>query len=370
MRGSVKEVRRGVWQIRWDALPGPERKQLSATVHGTKREAERVLREKLAEVESGFSGDNLMVQAFLERWLADYCQQHLKPSTFTSYEGMIKNHVLPSLGNTRLDKLQPIQLQQLYTVKLETLSPRSVQYIHVILRSAFNRAIKWGVLVHNPTDRVDAPSAKKRKATIWTAEQAFQFLSHIREHRMYAAYRLAITTGMRRGEILGLRWEDVGEDALRVRQSLVEVSGELIFSTPKTPSSIRTISLSEEDLASLRRQKVYQAEDKLSMGRHYQDSNLVFTTSPGTPFRPRNFTRQFKEIVRQTDLPEIRLHDLRHTHATMLLEAGEHPKVVQERLGHSQIAIVYDTYSHVLPSMQKEATRKIDELLKKFVKDS
>ena len=171
--------------------------------------------------------------------------------------------------------------------------------------------------------------------------------------------------------MLGLRWEDVGEESLTVKQAMARTySGESYMDEPKTPSSVRTIHLSELDLASLRQHRAYQAEDRLLVGRHFEDNGLVFATNVGTPISPRNLYRQFTGLVKDAGLPVIRFHDLRHTHATMLLEASVHPKVVQERLGHSQISVVLDTYSHALPTMQKEATQKIDALLRRFVKDS
>ena len=372
--GSVKQTRRGVWRVRWDALPDPstgERRQKQRTVHGTKAEAERVLREKEMEAERGYiDPGNLTLAQYLGRWLEDYAKQHYKQSTYSSFEGTIRNHVIPSLGAVKLDRLQPLQLQNLYTSKLDSLSPRSVQYIHSILRNALNRAVKWGLLTENPVDRVDAPSVPKSELDIWTLGQAMRFLAFIKGHRRYALYHLAITTGMRRGEILGLRWEDIGDNSLRVRQALMEdYSGQPYFDTPKTSAALRTIPLSEEDVAALRQHRVYQAEDKLQAGQYYEDSGLVFATEVGTPLRPRNMVRQFKGLTEKAGLPEIRFHDLRHTHATALLEAGERPEVVQKRLGHSKITMVYDTYAHVLPSMQEEATRRFSEKMRTFVDD-
>jgi len=366
-RGSIRKRSNVSWTIYYDLPPDPvtgKRRQKAEAVRGTKKEAERILAKRIAEVDEGMYADpsKMSLADFLQRWLEDHAQQRLKRSTYTSYEGMIRNHVLTDLGNVKLNKLQPMHLQSLYKKKLDSLSPRSVEYIHSILRSALNRAVTWGLINHNPTDRVSPPRPQKKELQYWTEEQARRFIIHTKGERLHTLYRLALTTGMRRGELLGLRWKDVEGEAVQIRQELGRsYDGQLYFDTPKTAAAIRRIPLSEDDVAALSGHRAAQAEEKLQAGQHYQDNDLVFPTQIGTPINPSNLLREFKRLTREAGLPEIRFHDLRHTHATMLLESGAHPRVVQDRLGHTQVSVVLDTYSHVAPSMQEEATESIKQ---------
>lgn len=193
-----------------------------------------------------------------------------------------------------------------------------------------------------------------------------KFLSVAREHRLFPAFLLEWGTGIRCGELLGLKWEDVdlNKGYISIRRSLIMLKGGLGFSEPKTEKSRRTIPLPVEVVKELKSWKTKQAEEKLFLGPAYQDNGLVICEVDGTPLAPRNFTRLFEKLLKEAELPKIRFHDLRHTHATMLLVLGEHPKVVQERLGHSTITMTLDTYSHVMPGLQEQASSKLSEILK------
>jgi integrase len=200
---------------------------------------------------------------------------------------------------------------------------------------------------------------------IWSARQLDDFLAHVRDDRLYAAWRGAAMTGLRRGELLGLDWDAVDLDAgrLAITRTLIEGKGAPRFSEPKTKRGRRSVALDAGTVEALREHRERQLDERLAWGAAYRDHGLVFCREDGTPIWPRTFSRFFDHHVRDAGLPKIRLHDLRHTHATLALEAGVHPKVVQERLGHATIAITLDTYSHAIPAMQEDAAAKIAALL-------
>ena len=379
-RGHVTKKSKVSWTIVYELPPDPvtgKRRQKSEAVRGTKKHAEKVLAKRMTAIDNHtYTEPHAMtVGEFLERWLKDYAESNLRESTYRSYRANIENHILPMIGGVQLKRLRPAHIQDLLREKLENgnmkegggLSRRSVQYLHSILRRALNHAVKWQLLPHNPCSAVEAPTPKTQEMQYWTQEQAQQFLNQVRNYRLYALYRLAITTGMRRGEMLGLTWENIDFDQQQVRvrytlQSLLK--GEWKLSPPKTEASIRTIAIGEDDVQILRTHRRQQAEERLLLGPEYEDNGLVFPTSIGTPMRPRNLYRHFKREAEKAGLPEIRFHDLRHTHATMLLLLGEHPKVVQERLGHTKIETTLNTYSHVLPNMQAKAAQALDSMMK------
>lgn len=243
------------------------------------------------------------------------------------------------------------------------LSAKTVRYVHSILRKALADAVRWNTAQRNVADLADPPklTGQHREMRTWTAEQLRAFLEHIAEERLYAAFLLAATTGLRRGEVLGLRWADVDLEAARisVRQSLVLVAYEPKFSEPKTNRSRRSVALDGRTVATLRSWRKQQLEERMLLGVGYDDSELVFTRDDGRFVHPDRFSQLFDKYVAVSELPRIRLHDLRHTHATLALAAGVHPKVVSERLGHSTVAFTLDVYSHAVPALQEEAAERI-----------
>jgi integrase len=253
-----------------------------------------------------------------------------------------------------LVNLRPDHLQTLYSSKLNAgLSPRTVQYIHAVIRRSLNQAVKWGLIYRNPTDAVTPPRPKKQAPRTLSAERAKLFLKSIEDHHWYPIYVLAIMTGMRKGEILGLHWEDVdlNKGMLSIKHTLVTVQGRSFLSQPKSENARRTISLPDAALQTL---KDYHLD--------VSDEGLVFTTSSGRPISQRKLTRHFHSSLDKLGLTRIRFHDLRHTAATLLMQGNVHPKVVQDMLGHSTIVLTLDTYSHVIPGMQDEAAKEMDKI--------
>ena len=272
-----------------------------------------------------------------------------------------------------MQRPSPAQLNAFYRELLiegrrnaaDGLAPKTVYYIHSILHRALRDAVRWGYVVRNVADAADPPKAKTPEMRVWSPAQLRTFLDHVRGDRLYAAWLLAATTGMRRGEILGLRWNDLDLDAGRVavRRPRILVDYQVQVSEPKTAKGRRSLALDPVTVAALRAHRARQAEEKLAVGGRYRDSELVFTRPDGIAVHPERFSDWFRQHVRAAGLPRIRLHDVRHSYATAALAAGIPAKVVSERLGHANIAITMDTYSHVLPGLDEQAAGQVARLI-------
>lgn len=317
----------------------------------------------------------LTLQEWVEdRWLPTLATQ-VKPSTFESYQRNMAHHVLPTLGGRLLRDIGPGQLNSLYATLLLDgrrngpggLSAKTVRYIHTIAHKALADAIDAGLLVTNVAERAKPPRPRTQSATelrFWTPEQLRSFLAMVNGHRLEAAGHLSAMTGMRRGEVLGLRWADVDleNNRVHVRQALVSVSYELIFSTPKNHCA-RVIDLDPSTCEQLRAHRERQAQDKGEWGADYHDGDLAFCKENGEPVHPQTYSQAFERIVARGDLPPIRLHDLRHTHATIAMKAGIPTKVISERLGHESPAFTLKQYAHVIPGMQADAALAVAALV-------
>lgn len=369
MQGSIQKRtgKRGVsWTVVYDDPTAAHRRQRRKTFK-TKREATAFLTQTLHQIQTGgfIEPRAITTGEYLDYWLETYALHNVRPTTYRSYEQVIRLHAKPALGTVLLQKLQPAHLQLLYSDKLTNgradgnggLAPRTVQYLHRILREALNQALKWQMVNRNVADATEPPRAARAQVTVWNDEQVRTFLGAT-EHDYYApVWHVALTTGLRRGELLGLRWQDVDfeDGVLRVRQSLVEVNGTPLFQEPKTKSGRRTVALFPVTLSELRAHRTRQLQHRLAIGPAWEDHDLVFANADGRPVYPANLARHFRRRMKELQLPTIPFHSLRHTHATLMLRDGMHVKVMSERLGHSSIAITLDTYQHVLPDMQRQA---------------
>ncbi len=315
---------------------------------------------------------------FLQEWLDGMRPPagKLRPSTWASYSAVIEGHVIPRIGAIGLQKLAPTHLNKLYGDLLAggrrdgkgSLSQRTVRYVHIILHKALKDAVRWGRLVKNPADLADPPRSKDTQAAeakVWTPPQLRTFLRHVEGFRLYPLFLLAMTTGMRRGELAGLRWEDVDLESatISVRQTRIAISYKVEVSRPKTARSRRSIGLDSKTVAALRSWRTQQLEERLAWGPAWIDTGLVFTREDGSPPHPEYISRSFLRQAKAAGLPRIRFHDLRHSYATASILAGVPSKVVSARLGHASVGITLDTYSHVLREMDDEAAKKIARLL-------
>lgn len=379
MPGSITKRTKNSWSVVLDLGRDPltgRRRQLRRAIKGTKRDAEALLVQLLHQRDLGIDQPpgKLSVGEYLQQWLRDYAKVNTAPATYAMYQTMVLTHALPALGTLPLTKLRPQHLQQLYNGLLDHgrrdgkggLSPKSVLHLHRILREALNHAVQWQFLANNPADATRPPRPARYEIPALGPEVIQRLLGAAAKTRHRTIIYLAVMTGLRRGELLGLRWADVDLDrgTLSVRRALQRLTGEgITYRAPKTQSSNRSVALSPDTIETLRRHRKDQLEERLSLGPAYQDQGLVFTTPLGTPIDPANLRRAWSGIVTRAGVEPLRFHDLRHAHATLLLLQGIHPKIVSERLGHSSVRITLDTYSHVLPGLQAQAAAQLDLLI-------
>jgi len=354
----------------------------------TKKEAEKELAKWLVEIERGtaIEPSKTTVAEYLTLWLESYARHNTRPSTYASYESYTRTHLVPAFGSITLTRLMPAHLQDLYGAKLRGgrmdgkaggLSPRTVKYLHSIMREALQHAFEQGLIYRNVADAVRPPKGTRPQVRVWNADDARTFLTTAQDATYAPLWLVLLATGMRRGEALGLRWQDVDmtKGLIRVHQTLVDVNGKVAIGEPKTKSGRRTIELDSSCLTALKAHRERQSFLRRAWTDERRNLDLVFTTADGNWIHPRNVDREYFALLariekqRQADrpddaaLPRITLHGLRHTCATLLLLHNVNPKVVSERLGHASIGITLDTYSHVLPSMQRDAADAIGAAL-------
>jgi integrase len=367
--GSITRRKNGDWCAQYVVWTSEGRKR--KTLYGkTRAEVAGKLAKALSNREDGlvFDAGSLTVAGYLDRWLTDSVKDTVRLTTYQGYERICRLHIKPSLGRVRLKDLTVAHVRGLYRERLKAgLAPRMVQLIHVTIHKALKQAVMDGLIPRNVTDAVKPPQPEKKEIRPLSPEQARTLLRAAKEERLEALYVLAITTGMRQGELLALKWEDVDLEAgiLQVRRTLsTATGGGFTFSAPKTAKSRRSIKLPNTAISSLKKHRKAQLEERMRLGELFTDQGLVFTSRVGTPISRQDLiTRSFKPLLKKAGLPDIRFHDLRHTCATLLLGKGVHAKFVQELLGHATISITQDTYSHVLPGMGDAAAGAMDEAL-------
>lgn len=300
---------------------------------------------------------------FLRRWLDEVAKPTLRVSTYDSYDDILKGHLIPGLGRVALAKLSPADVQTFLNAKLASgLSPRRVQYIHAVLRRALVTAERWGMVSRNVAKLVEPPRVPRHEIAPLTPEQAKRLIDAAVDDRYKALYITALGTGLRQGELLGLRWEDIDLDAgrLRVRHSLANVGGTLTLLEPKTDRSRRNVMLPDYVVSALRSHRTRQRMERLVAGSRWSDSGHVFTTTIGTPIHAATVTRAFQAVLDRAGLPHSRFHDLRHAAATFLLAQGMTLEDVKQLLGHSSITLTSNTYGHVLEQRQRQVAQAMD----------
>jgi integrase len=365
--GSVYKQREGLWaaSITVDTGQGRKRKYFYGK---TRKEVQEKLAAAVHERQQGtiVTAPHQTVEQFLTNWLVAH-KPSVRPRTTERYEGFVRLQVVPVIGHVRLDKLSAQHIQTLYAQKLEEgLSPTTVHTLHGMLHRALKDAVRWGLVVRNVCDLVSPPRRAHYEFKTLTKEQAQQLLTALHGHNMEALFVLALTTGMRRGEILALKWQDIDskQNMLQVRRIFSRAKGKrYVEAEPKTEKSRRSIVLPTIIVDLLKHHRTNQQIAKLQAGENWQEHDLVFCTALGTPLNPNKVLERFKTVLKKASLPDIRFHDLRHSAATMLFAMGVHPKVVQELLGHNQISMTMDIYSHVLPTMQKDAMSMMNDAL-------
>jgi integrase len=380
MRGTIKQRAKGSWTIILDIGRDPasgKRQQKWETVRGTKREAEKRLAELQHQLNTGeyVKAPKGTLGDLLERWLRDYAWLNLSPETAQVYDIIVHKHLIPALGKLELSKVTPEVLQAYYSKALKEgrrdgkggLSPRTVRHHHTTLHTALGHAVKWRLLARNPADAVDAPRFQKKEMRVFDQQGMTAFLEAIKDSEYYPLFYTILYTGMRRSEVLALKWSDIDLylGTVSINRSLHQLAdNSFIFQPPKTVKSRRLVALPPSAAIVLRKHREAQTARGLLLGVPVTEDTLVFCHPDGSPLLPHSITNAWKRLVKQAGFQGIRLHDGRHTHATLMLSQGAHPKIVQERLGHANISMTLDTYSHVLPGLQEAAALRFDQGLR------
>ncbi len=371
MAGQI--IKRGdSWQVRiflGNDAKG-KRKYHNKTIHGTKKDAQKFLTAKLREKDLGvfIEPASMLLNEYLDKWLTESAKTRLREPTYDNYIFYLNKYIRGEIGEMKLSDIKPFNVQKTYNAMTNRgLSPRTVRYAHTILNSALSQAIKWQLLSNNPCSVVDLPRQQRAEMKAFSPDEARRFLDVAKKDRHGIVFAFALASGMRPEEYLALKWSDIDfekQTATVQRTVIWRKGGGWYFSEPKTSKSRRTMPLPNTLLRDLQKHKIEQSKIMLRLGAIYERNNLVFATDTGKPIYVGNLRgRNFADILQKANLKGFRLYDLRHTTATLLLSAGENPKVVSERLGHASIVLTLDTYSHVLPTMQIDATNKLEKLM-------
>lgn len=371
MKGHLKERSPGHWAIILD-VPDPQtgkRRRKWHSFPGSKREAQIESARLISEMKGGtyLEPSKITIAQFLEHWL-DHAKSQVSPRTHERYCEIVRKNIVPALGSVFLNKLRPAQISAAYSNALVSgrrdgkggLAPTTVVYMHRLIKQALGQAVRWELLSRNAADAVDPPKVERGSLTTYDMTQTAKLLEELRGSRLRLPVLLGVMCGLRRGEIVALRWShiDLASGKMMVVESAEQTAAGIRYKPPKSGRG-RTVALSSTVAAELRQFRLTQAEELLGLGVRQSEATLVYTRQDGGPMQPRSLSQMWSAIT--TTLPRIRFHDLRHAHATHMLAAGVHPKVASERLGHSRVGITLDLYSHVLPGMQEDAAARVDE---------
>jgi integrase len=326
----------------------------------TQTEVREWLKETINQADNGIAVTPQTLGEFLDAWL-EAVKPSLRLRTYETYRSNIRHHLRPKLGRIKLRDLRPDHIQRYYADELRAgVGVPTVRLSHAVLHRALAYSVKWNLLARNVVDAVAPPKEETPEMSVWNADQVKCFLRTIQGHRWETLFYLAVTTGMRQGELLGLLWSDLDWDTGQLRIQRQAYRGKLV--ELKTSSSRRLIALGDVALQKLHERQEHQAHEH-EWGS-WTEMGLIFTTRTGRPIGVASLYKIFKHFIHRAGLPEIRFHDLRHTAATLMLQRGVHPKIVQERLGHSNISMTLNIYSHALPSLQEDAANDIDNFLR------
>ena len=371
MTGHIRkrERKKGiVWQVILDKGEGSEGRRLrDYYTLPSKKEAQAFLTEKLAEFHKGayIEPSQMTVKDCIEEWLKVYAHPRLAANTIHGYEVNFNLHTIPYIGNVRIQKLSPAAIQGMYQeLEKKGLSPRSIQYVHTTLHEVLKYAYKMQLISKNPAEFVSVPRQQKYEAQVYDKKEVGELLEAAKGTALDIPIRLAVGLGLRRGELLALQWEDVdfNENTIYVHRNLTYINHQYLFGEPKTKSGIRRLSAPPSLMEALRHHKVRQMENKLVFGKEYQDNHLICCRPDGRPYHPASFSSSFGDFLKKHELKHIRWHDLRHTNATLMLQMGVPAKVASERLGHANISITLDTYTHAVKELNQEAAEKLEDI--------
>lgn len=383
MKGHIRERSPGRWAVILDRYDEKgERKRKWHSFAGTKRQAQEECARLVTLMTSGnyVEPTKQTVAEFLDEWL-DFVKPSVAAKTHERYAEVCRKTIAPQIGDVILSKLKTDRIDSAFSTMLTSgrrgaaggLSPRTVHHARRILIKALGQAVTWDRLNKNPAQATTPPKVERKKMLAYDAAQTSALLDAFRPTRMFVPVLLAVMCGMRRGEILALRWRNVDLDDNRRQIAIVESAEQtkegVRYKEPKSGKA-RTVALSSTVIAELKAHRARQAEEQLRLGLRPDADSFVVAQIDGAPLQPRSLTHEWMRLIQKIDLPRIRFHDLRHTHASQMLAAGVHPKVASERLGHSTIGITLDLYSHVMPGMQADAAEQVDAAIRGAVKPS
>lgn len=370
MSGQIIRRGEGTWLVRVPLGRSADgtRRYHNHTVKGTKRDAERYRTKTLRALDTGTFADetHATVAEFLSEWLETSAKPRVRSRTLADYRALADRYLVPALGHRKLAQLAPADIQRAYNdLSARGLSARTVRYAHSVLHGALEQAVRWNLLVRNVGKLVDLPREERREMRALTSAEASQLLAAARGTRFEALWILLLTSGIRPGEALGLKWSDIDADRVRIQRTLVrQRDGSWELAEPKTPRARRVVTLPLTTQRALQSHRARQLEERFCAGPNWEGLDLVFASGTGGPLEWRLIARRyFRPLLRAAGLGSLRPYDLRHSCATLLLAAGENVKVVSERLGHASVALTLDVYSHVLPDMQQRAAERMESLL-------
>lgn len=369
MRGTIRQRAKGSWTIQVYAGRDPvtgKKLRIARTVRGTKKEADLVLAKMINAVETGidFDASKMTFGEYAGRWLQSKRKQ-VRPKTIERYSDLMRLHIVPVIGGIRLLKLKPLHLEKVYEeASARGLSPQSVLHLHRVLFTALKQAVAWQLIPRNIAEAVTPPRPEHREVAAMTPLQVAQVLETVAGTDLEIPTLLGLGTGMRLGEVLGLRWTDVNLEkrTARVSQTVQETNEGLTFGPPKTHRSRRSVSLPTFVVQALRKHKKEQSERRLLVGSGWQAFDLVIERGDGHPIRTSSLSGRFANRMKKSGV-KLTFHGLRHGHASLMLAAGVHLKVVSERLGHSTIGITADLYTHVADEVHDETAASLDAFL-------
>ncbi len=374
--GSIREKKTKSGEIRYqitidggrDELTG-DRIRVFKNVKGSKREAKSLMHRMITEMEQGklTQKTNKKVGEWMDEWIDNYLP-NIEETTRVGYKTKVRCYIKPAIGDILLRSLKTEHVQRLINdMKDRGLSPKNIRDTFNNINAAMKKAVKVRLIPYNPCEAVELPKLKKFRADVYPPEMIQQLLYTAEGTDMYLPVFLLAMVGLRRGELLALRWSDIDfkNNILKVRRNMVNGENGCIIKAPKSEAGVRDIHLGNDVMDVLRKERIKYMDDVFNYGEGFQNLNLVIRQKDGSPYKPDSMTQKWAKFLKAHNLPRIRLHDLRHSNATALIQAGVNPRVVQQRLGHSDVNVTLNTYTHVLPEMDMEAAEKLDEVILK-----
>lgn len=354
----------GRWQgevlVRYDGDGKPEYKVTTAkTQEACREKLERLKKERDAGT---LRVDKLLVADFLKLWLEEKGRR-VKPRTHHDYCYDVEKYINPRIGKLELSKVTALVIQNMLNDIADTVSADRANKVRRELYGAFRLAVKWRQVAYNPVEAIDPFKHERKPMCLWQPDEAVRFIECSRTHRLFPLFYLAMSTGLRRGELLGLRWQDIEGSTIHIRQSYIRVGNELVFTTPKTTKGVRRVAVSKDMLEILAVHCEKQETERTLAGKVWTNYDLVFTSEVGTPVDPDNLKRVRYELMERAGVPRIRLHDLRHLHASLMIKGGADPKLLADRLGHARASFTLDVYTHLFDEQRQAAAVSLLDLL-------